>query len=104
MKTSKAEVEKRRIEIMKEIEEKTSVSVEELSAKFEVSPVTIRRDLQYWEDKGAIEKNYGGATLIQAFVEDKDYDKKRYMRAIAKKAAEMVEDDDVIFINSFNGC
>ncbi|MDD5791703.1 MAG: DeoR/GlpR family DNA-binding transcription regulator [Erysipelotrichaceae bacterium] len=100
MKTSKAEVEKRRIEIMKEIEEKTSVSVEELSAKFEVSPVTIRRDLQYWEDKGAIEKNYGGATLIQAFVEDKDYDKKRYMRAIAKKAAEMVEDDDVIFINS----
>lgn len=54
MKVSKAIVNDRRIKIMRQIEEKRSVSVDELVEKYHVSPITIRRDLQYWEDKGAI--------------------------------------------------
>lgn len=45
MKVSKAIVNDRRIKIMRQIEEKRSVSVDELVEKYQVSPITIRRDL-----------------------------------------------------------
>ena len=101
MKISKAIVDKRRNEIMKTIQENNSITVDELVSKYNVSAVTIRRDLQYWEDLGAIVRNYGSASLIQEFVEDnKNYDRFRYMKAIAKRASLFVEDNDVIFINT----
>ena len=101
MKVSKAIVDKRRNEIMKTIQENNSISVDDLVEKYDVSAVTIRRDLQYWEDMGAIVRNYGSASLIQEFVDDnKNYDRFRYMKAIAKRAALFVEDNDVIFINT----
>ena len=100
MKVSKAIVNDRRIKIMRQIEEKRSVSVDELVEKYHVSPITIRRDLQYWEDKGAIIRNYGGASLIQEFVEDAEYERTTFQKAIAKRAALYIEEDDVIFINS----
>lgn len=100
MKVSKDIVNQRRIDIMKAIEENNFITVEELVKKFNVSPVTVRRDLQYWEDQGAIIRNYGGASLIQAFVQDNDYAKTRFMKSIAKRAALYIEDGDVIFINS----
>ena len=84
MKVSKAIVDKRRNEIMKTIQENNSISVDDLVEKYDVSAVTIRRDLQYWEDMGAIVRNYGSASLIQEFVDDnKNYDRFRYMKAIA---------------------
>ncbi len=102
MKVSKALVDKRREEIMKLIQENNFMSVEDLVRRFGTSPATIRRDLQYWEDLGAIERNYGGASLLQAFIEEDEtgYDRSRYMKAIAKRAAMYVEDGDVIFLNS----
>jgi len=100
MKVSKDIVNQRRIDIMKAIEENSAISVEELVKRFNVSPVTIRRDLEYWENQGAVIRNYGGVSLIQAFVEDNDYAKTRFMKAIAKRAALYIEDGDVIFINS----
>lgn len=101
MKVSKAIVDKRRNEIMKTIQENNSISVDDLVEKYDVSAVTIRRDLQHWEDMGAIVRNYGSASLIQEFVDDnKNYDRFRYMKAIAKRAALFVEDNDVIFINT----
>ena len=101
MKVSKAIVDKRRNEIMKTIQENNSISVDDLVEKYDVSAVTIRRDLQYRDDMGAIVRNYGSASLIQEFVDDnKNYDRFRYMKAIAKRAALFVEDNDVIFINT----
>ena len=102
MKISKEIVDKRREEIMKAIQENNYVSVEQLVDRFNVSPVTIRRDLQYWEDKGAIERKYGGASLLQAFIDEDEtnYERSRCMKGIAKRAANYVEDGDVIFINS----
>ena len=100
MKVSKDIVNHRRIDIMKTIEEYNFITVEDLVKKFAVSPVTIRRDLQYWEDQGAVARNYGGVSLIQAFVEDSDYAKTRFMKGIAKIAALYIEDGDVIFLNS----
>lgn len=100
MKVSKSIVNARRNEIMKMIQENNYIKVEDLAEKYNVSTVTIRRDLQYWEDRGAIIRNYGGAALIQAFVDDSNYENERYLHAIAKRAAQYIENDDVIFINS----
>ena len=103
MKVSKDLVDKRRQEVMKLIQENNFMSVEELLKHFDVSPATLRRDLQYWESLGAIERNYGGAALLQAFIEEDEetYQRRRYMKAIAKRAAMFVEDGDIIFINSY---
>ena len=102
MKVSKALVDKRRQEVMKLIQENNFMSVEDLQKQFGVSAATMRRDLQYWENLGAIERNYGGAALLQAFIEEDEetYRRSRYMKAIAKRAAMFVEDGDVIFVNS----
>lgn len=85
---------------MRTIEDKGSISVEELRKKFNVSSLTIRRDLDYWESQGAVTRTYGNVSLVKAFVLDNDYAKARYMEAIAKRAALYIEDGDVIFINS----
>ncbi len=102
MKVSKSIVDKRRENIMKAIQENSFMKVEDLVKLFDVSPVTVRRDLQYWEDKGAIERKYGGASLLQAFfdVDEASFERTRYMKGIAKRASLYVDDGDVIFINS----
>ncbi len=102
MKVSKNIVDKRREEVMKAIQENNFMTVEDLAKKFNVSEVTIRRDLQYWEDKGAIDRKYGGASLLQAFIDEDEaeYERFRYMKSIAKRAASFVEEGDVLFINS----
>ena len=102
MKVSKTIVDKRRDDIMKAIQENNFMSVGDLVDMFDVSPITIRRDLQYWEDKGAIERKYGGASLLQAFIDEDEasFERAKYMKGIAKRAALYVDDGDVIFINS----
>ena len=69
MKMKKEVVDARRKEIMQIIQTEKEVTVDSLVEKFDVNPLTIRRDLQYWEDKGAVERFYGGAKLIQNYVE-----------------------------------
>ena len=100
MKMTKEVVDKRRKNIMKKIQVKGSVNVEELASELNVTPLTIRRDLQYWEDMGAIERFYGGAKLVQNFVENDVDPNEAYKHAIAKYAATFVEDGDTIFINT----
>ena len=64
VKNSKGVVFKRQQEILKLLQEHRQLSVEELSARLEVSEITIRRDLQRFEDQGLIERFYGGAKYI----------------------------------------
>lgn len=102
MKMNKTIVDARRNKIMKEVQSSGQVLVDELADKMKVSPLTIRRDLQYWEELGAIERFYGGARLIQNFVDNDDphLSNEAYKHAIAKYAAQYVQDGDTIFINT----
>lgn len=45
-----------------------SITVEQLQNEFKVSAITLRRDLQYWEDRDAIIRYHGGAKIIQHMV------------------------------------
>lgn len=101
MKVNKQIVEKRRHKIMQIIQQDSVVNVKDLAKNLNVSPLTIRRDLQYWEEKGAIKRSYGGAKLIQDFVDnDPLQSNEQYKHAIAKYATQYVQDGDTIFINT----
>ena len=47
--------------ILRELEEKGSVRVSELTQRFGVSIETIRRDLEYLEERGLLRRVHGGA-------------------------------------------
>lgn len=101
MKVKREVVKKRRDDLMKHIQERGNATVIELSELFSVSELTIRRDLEYWESRNAVERYYGGAKLIQDFVSNPSESlKEQNKRAIAKYAAQHVVDGDIIFINS----
>ena len=102
MKVNYSIVKKRRDDIMILIQKLGKVEVNQLKNEFHVSEITIRRDLQYWEDQGAVLRYHGGAQLVQHMVgsEDSLLTNDRYKNAIAKYAAQFVEENDTIFINT----
>ncbi len=57
MKSSKGVVFKRQQRILQLLQENHEMSVEDLSKELEVSEITIRRDLQQFEDQGVIERS-----------------------------------------------
>jgi len=102
MKVKNEIVQKRRDDEMLIIQKLGTIDNVTLINEFNVSPVTIRRDLQYWEDRGAILRYHGGAKLVQTMVnyDNTNFSNDRYKHAIAKYAAAFVEDGDTILINT----
>jgi DeoR/GlpR family transcriptional regulator of sugar metabolism len=106
MKSSIGIVTKRQEKLIQYLKENGSIQVDDASRMFNVSPLTIRRDLQSFEERGLVERFYGGAILVQdALGEDPTYlpsneelDHKKI--AIAKAAANLIESGDTVFINS----
>lgn len=102
MKRSRALVENRRNKVLMALKNNGFVKVGELAEELQVSPLTIRRDLQYLEDHKKLERFYGGATVTDRdpeFSTEKD-EVKLYRKRIAQYAASLVEDGDTIFINT----
>lgn len=106
MKSTKAAVYKRKQQILIRLEEKKKVLVEELAEELKVSTITIRRDLESFEKEGIVKRFYGGAELIQGALYDdpaKDVGNNLILQcklAIAKRAADEVQNGDTIFLNS----
>lgn len=101
MKRSRDVVEKRRNQIVEMVHKAGDVKVEEICNMLDVSPLTIRRDLQYLEDEQLLERYYGGARIKGMGIVNKIYDEVRiYRQKIAKYAASLIADGDTIFINT----
>jgi len=102
LKNSKSAIDKRRQRILKIIEYRSKVSVEELSTELKISPITIRRDLDYFEDKKLINRYHGGASFAKVNFSPNIFSSSLTLNkhAIAKAAARFVEDGDTIFINT----
>ena len=98
----------RHSKIINTVNERGTVSVQDLCQMFDVSPLTIRRDLAYLESINLISRYHGGAcslnlSPITSFgdtfynkINQQAEEKKR----IGKKAAEFVMDNDIVFMNS----
>ena len=80
------------------------VAVNELSAQFGVSTVTVRKDLEVLERRNLLRRVRGGAVSVGASDEGAFEMRLRHAqdskRAIAKAAATLVADGDVIAIDS----
>lgn len=109
MKKTQGMVAKRREKILEYISQNESINTNELAEKLNISPLTLRRDLQSLDDEGLIIRYYGGAKLASDInldnkndseekTVDSTYDKKKHI--IAKYAADLINDGDTIFINS----
>jgi DeoR family fructose operon transcriptional repressor len=98
----------RRIRILDILNERRSARVEELSADLAVSPVTVRRDLDYLYRKGFLVRRHGGALPVNLGVdavpekklEEKDDINIEEKTRIAERATQLVRDGDTLFMNS----
>lgn len=101
MKSSKAEVQSRRDKLLDYIIQKEEVTLEELAMFFSVSSLTIRRDVEELRNNDQVSLRNGVITMnprFKAMLKDNHYARER--KLIQMKAAELVEDYDVIFINT----
>lgn len=97
----------RREIIRKQIEEKGEVLVAELSKYLSVSESTIRRDLDILESQQVVTKTYGGAILHENYslrseplFSDRVVMNFEQKNRIARIAADLIEDDDVIILDN----
>lgn len=105
MKSSIKEIKKRREEIIDLLfsEENHRKTVKNLALTFQVSEMTIRRDLNHLQEIGLVNRFHGGASLIVDSEKNKsknEYMIERIKEEISKKAAEYIQDDSTIYINS----
>lgn len=97
--------EERKKKIMHLLEKEGKVQVRALAEKLEVSDETIRRDLERLDRDGVLRKVYGGAIKMVKQQGELPFDKKTMLQwkektAISKKAAQLVEDGDIVFIGN----
>ena len=95
----------RRAEIMKQLEQEEQVNVFELSRQFNVSEVTIRKDLSHLEKKNILIRSRGGAMKRSILNIDLSiYDRRRQniklKAAIGAAAAGMISNGETILLDT----
>jgi DeoR family transcriptional regulator, fructose operon transcriptional repressor len=81
------------------------VRMDDLYAILDTSAATVRRDLEWLEHAGIVERTHGGAILNQRLTLEPEYMQRAQKhpeekRMIGEFAASLLEDNDVVFINS----
>jgi DeoR family fructose operon transcriptional repressor len=81
------------------------VRTADLMDLLETSEATVRRDLEWLEQKGILERTHGGAILNQRVIFEQEYQQRAQhfpeeKKRIGELAASLIEDGDIVFINS----
>lgn len=76
----------RQARIRERFAEQPGVSISELAREFDVSEMTIRRDLAALEGKAHIQRTHGGAVLTERMMLEFDYRDRRETNRAAKRA------------------
>lgn len=97
--------EARRRKILLSLEEAGSVRVEDLSERFSVSQVTIRKDLTELEEQGLLQRTYGGAVFSHRSRFNISFMEKVNLQAgpkeaIARTALEYIHEGDTIILDA----
>jgi DeoR family transcriptional regulator, fructose operon transcriptional repressor len=77
----------------------------DLMDQLETSEATVRRDLEWMEAEGILERTHGGAILNQRLTAEPEYLQRvqknpEEKRSIGLLAADLIEAGDIVFINS----
>jgi DeoR/GlpR family transcriptional regulator of sugar metabolism len=90
--------------ILEDIKSNRAISVSDLSLKYEVSEMTIRRDLKQLEDQGLITRTHGGAVPNSRALDELQFVQKQVIheaekRQIARYAVtQFVSEGDIIIL------
>lgn len=99
--------EERQVRIVEMVNTNGKVTVAEVSRALDVSPVTIRRDLERLEDKQLLIRTHGGAVALQHHLlesaREQSFNEKTEAYApekerIAEAAARLVQDENAILL------
>lgn len=99
-------IDERRQHILQLIQQHGRALVSELSQKLRISQITIRKDLDFLESKGLIQRSHGGALKIQssAIVDPTLQEKQKQYSAekqrIAAAAIKLIQDGQCIILDS----
>lgn len=91
--------------ILNKIKAEHKLTIQELCEKMNVSSVTIRKDLKMLEEKNLLYRTKGGASINNPYAVDRSISIKESINSeekikIAKKAVELIKDNDSILIGS----
>lgn len=91
--------------IIEKVQKDGQVKVQDLCDEFNVSSVTVRKDLKLLEEKGMLYRMHGGATQTNPYATDRHVNEKEKIhfsekRGIGEVAANMVTANDSILIAS----
>lgn len=91
--------------ILDALRQKGAVSVAALSEAMNVTTVTVRKDLRLLEEKGALLRSHGGASLPDTYVNDRSIDEKMQIgveekQRIATRAIELLQPEEAVIIGS----
>lgn len=101
MRNSIAEVQERRKQLLDYLISVNESSIEKLAMVFSVSTITIRRDIEEFRANGMVNVRNGIVVVTDAYrkkLRDDSFSFEK--RQIQRKAATLVEDRDVLFINT----
>jgi len=95
----------RQLEILELLTQKGNVTVEELAASFNVSKMTIRRDLEKLQENNLLQRTHGGALMNRVLLQEMAYNDKReehseIKQCITKRALSFIENDQTIFLDA----
>src|SRR5919197_3639923 len=92
-------VDERRQKVLDLVSERGFVALTDLAEAIQVSPSTLRRDLEYWHQQGLLRRTHGGAMFVGdaatlPALEERSASQLEEKRAIARVAAARVQDGD----------
>ncbi len=81
------------------------VKIDEISTSTGVSPITIRRDLDFLQQQGLLERIHGGALPLKNQQLELPYTKREHLQekektAIGRETADLIPDRAIIFVSS----
>lgn len=97
--------EERRQKIKDILESKKRILVNEVSQEFNISPVTIRKDLHILEKRGVLTRVHGGAIINHSAVRDLALVEKEHIHIAEKKriafmAESLISSGDILILDS----
>lgn len=99
-------IDERRQHVMSLIQRDGRVLVSELSDALGISRITIRKDLDYLESKGLVQRTHGGAlapqssALLDPSLKEKEHHQLKEKQHIAAAAVKMVKEGQCVLLDS----
>lgn len=101
MKNNRKAVDERQLKILNLVRSKGEAKVEELADMFQISMMTVRRDLQFLEQQKLLSRVHGGAVSLEKANRMITHDEKVALcrDCISEYASRFIDDGDAVFIN-----